>query len=291
MMKLPLMIADLFSPSGLFGDFNLQTPGMIAAGVIFLVLLITGIIAWVVVMKAARRNPADWQELARRIAERSLRFWIIFLLVLLLAGLFFAMTFIYRHYFAERTPGPRAILVQAAVFHLPFLLLLPVILKFSGAGKFFGGRSPKFIFAGILFYLAMLPPLWLFNMMYQVILYFLGQDISLQDITVMLAADAVWPVRVLLFLSAIIIAPVFEEVIFRGILLPVAIRYTGKWLGIILISLIFGALHFHLPSFGALVLLSVALSLAAVRTGSLLVPITMHAVFNGITMILLMIIS
>jgi len=66
------------------------------------------------------------------------------------------------------------------------------------------------------------------------------------------------------------------------------VRRTGFWTGTALVSLIFAGLHWHLPSLLPLFLLSAMFSLAYARTQSLLVPMGMHAAFNGVTVALLL---
>ena len=176
---------------------------------------------------------------------------------------------------------------------LNYLLLIALLFRLSGikGSAFFGlsrRKAPRRIGLGLLFYLAALPMLWFYSTVFQLFLQKLGYDFSLQDITTVLAASGPWPMRMVLFFIAIIVAPVFEEIIFRGILFPFLVQRLGFWSGIILVSLIFGGLHLHLPSFPPLFLLSVVFCLAYARTRSLLVPITMHAAFNSVTILILL---
>ena len=290
-----LFLANLFSAGGPFGDFDPHAPGMVAAGAVFLFLVVTGVTACIFVFRREIKQPADWNELKEQTAARALPLLQMLSLIPFLAIFFYAALFVYKHFYSNQSPGPEAILIQAGVLHIPFLISVFIALRLFGksaAGVFgIGANKLKMICTGVLIYLAILPLIWIFSVVYQLILYFCGQEIFLQDVTAILAADATWPVRVALFVSAIIIAPVFEEIVFRGLLLPAAVRHAGLWPGVIILSLLFGALHWHLPSFGALVLLSALLSFAYIRTGSILVPITIHAVFNGVTVLLLMIIS
>lgn len=80
--------------------------------------------------------------------------------------------------------------------------------------------------------------------------------------------------------AAILIAPIWEEVVFRGILYPYCKARFGRWPGLAATSLLFGAIHFHLPSLLPLALLGLVLGLAYERTGSLWSPILLHALFN-----------
>ncbi len=94
-------------------------------------------------------------------------------------------------------------------------------------------------------------------------------------------ADSQW-VLALLALFAVVIAPLFEEVFFRGFLYPALKQRFGIGRGLVLVSAIFALSHAHLPSVVPLFVLALGLGLAYEITGSLLVPIGMHALFNGI---------
>ena len=91
--------------------------------------------------------------------------------------------------------------------------------------------------------------------------------------------------RVSVGVQAVFLAPVQEEIIFRGFLYGVARRYLGPAAGIVLVSLLFAAIHLHAPSFLGLFVLAVCLTLAYEWSGSLLVPMTMHAMFNALTVV------
>ena len=75
---------------------------------------------------------------------------------------------------------------------------------------------------------------------------------------------------------------------FRGILLPLLTRRTGPLAGMALTALGFAALHADLGTFVALAIFSVALSMAYIRTGTIWVPIEMHALFNAANLALLL---
>jgi membrane protease YdiL (CAAX protease family) len=83
------------------------------------------------------------------------------------------------------------------------------------------------------------------------------------------------------FILLVILAPLLEEMIFRGLLFT---RLTKKWgmtRATIVSSLFFGLLHFPLNPIGAFLLGLVACVLY-VRTRTLWVPITLHAINNMI---------
>lgn len=93
---------------------------------------------------------------------------------------------------------------------------------------------------------------------------------------------------ILAFLSLVIIAPIAEEILFRGYLFGKLKRTIPVWLAILVTSLVFGA--FHLFNSGALAwnlaidtfALSIILCLLRVATGNIWASILLHMVKNGI---------
>ena len=79
---------------------------------------------------------------------------------------------------------------------------------------------------------------------------------------------------------ALLIAPFFEEVLFRGILFPALARALGIPLATLATSLAFAGIHVHAPSFLPLFLLSLLLCFAYRRTAGLWLPIGIHFFFN-----------
>jgi len=87
--------------------------------------------------------------------------------------------------------------------------------------------------------------------------------------------------RVLMFVFLILIAPVFEEMLFRGMLQSVMRDLTTRpWEAILITSAAFAASHphTHLP---ALFVLSCCMGYAYEKSGSLMRPIFIHALFNA----------
>lgn len=83
-----------------------------------------------------------------------------------------------------------------------------------------------------------------------------------------------------ILLSAVVIQPACEEFLFRGFFYGVWKHYAGPITAGILACILFAAFHASLSAFAGLFVLAVCLNIAYERTGSLLVPIGMHALFN-----------
>ncbi|OGP75256.1 MAG: hypothetical protein A2W09_04055 [Deltaproteobacteria bacterium RBG_16_50_11] len=85
------------------------------------------------------------------------------------------------------------------------------------------------------------------------------------------------------FFNTVILDPILEESVFRGLLYGPLYRKVGKWLGIVLCSLIGTIVHFHyqgiLPYVGAFLKGLIAGWLFS-RSGSLLHPMIFHMFLN-----------
>ncbi|MBC6474880.1 MAG: CPBP family intramembrane metalloprotease [Hormoscilla sp. GM102CHS1] len=86
------------------------------------------------------------------------------------------------------------------------------------------------------------------------------------------------------FLTASVAAPVFEEIIFRGFLLPSLTRYFPLWGAIAFSSLLFSVVHLNLSEVLPLMTLGMVLGFVYTRSGNLLAPILLHGLWNSSTL-------
>jgi membrane protease YdiL (CAAX protease family) len=114
-----------------------------------------------------------------------------------------------------------------------------------------------------------------------------GAGSSKQGIVELFTVSETIGQRILIIFLAVVVAPAAEEFIFRFFLYGVLKRYGGVLIGVVLSSLLFAAVHTHLPSFAALFALGCCFSIAYEWSGSILVSMTMHALFNSVTLTLL----
>ena len=87
-------------------------------------------------------------------------------------------------------------------------------------------------------------------------------------------------VLMLLGLGAVILAPITEEILFRGFCQTYLCRGLSAWQGILVTSFLFAAVHMNLASIPPLFVLSVFLGAICVLTRSLWAPIFLHMLFN-----------
>jgi membrane protease YdiL (CAAX protease family) len=91
----------------------------------------------------------------------------------------------------------------------------------------------------------------------------------------------------ILVAAGVLVAPVAEEILFRGFLYGVLKRYLGGIGAALLTAMLFAAIHMNLTSLPGLFVLALGLIFAYERSGSIFVPIGMHALFNSSTFALL----
>ena len=111
-----------------------------------------------------------------------------------------------------------------------------------------------------------------------------GGGSSKQNIVEFFSGSRTIDQRIMIIVFAAAIAPVIEEFLFRFFLYNVIKRYFGRLLGVILSALLFAAAHAHFPSFVPLFVLGSCFAIAYEWSGSILVAMTMHSLFNSVTL-------
>lgn len=90
----------------------------------------------------------------------------------------------------------------------------------------------------------------------------------------------------LVVLAVVVIAPIAEEVFFRGIAFNAWLHERGRRLAYIGSASLFAVIHASLVSLLPIFLLGLALAWVYRRTRSLVAPIAMHATFNAISVVI-----
>ncbi len=95
----------------------------------------------------------------------------------------------------------------------------------------------------------------------------------------------------ILFVTAAIAAPVFEEIMFRGFLLPSLTRYLSVSTSIVISGLIFAIAHLSLSEVLPLTVLGIILGTVYTRSRNLLAPMLLHSLWNSGTLLSLFILG
>ncbi|MFT5465363.1 MAG: membrane protease YdiL (CAAX protease family) [Verrucomicrobiales bacterium] len=172
--------------------------------------------------------------------------------------------------------------LQQPVFVVVILLMLVVVRKRDvievwGLNKL---TPPKITVTGI--FLIASTALTLF--VYQLFQHFVLKDLvgtpPAQPQIQQLRENKSAPLVISMIIGACVLAPLYEEIIFRGFLYPALKRFVQPVVAAIVISGIFAAAHTNLGALLPLGVLSLMLILAYEVTGSLLVPMIVHSGFN-----------
>ena len=96
-----------------------------------------------------------------------------------------------------------------------------------------------------------------------------------------IAGDGSFPLgaNILSFVSLVILAPLLEELLFRGYLLHRWSKKWGLWTGVLLSSVVFGAVH---PDTLAAAITGAGFAMLYLKTQTLWAPIAAHALYNFI---------
>jgi len=89
-----------------------------------------------------------------------------------------------------------------------------------------------------------------------------------------------------------VVVPVCEELFFRGVLIPGLVGVSGRrWLAVVVSAIGFGLVHVgggegpQVHVVPAMTVFGVLAGVAFLRSGGLAVPIGMHVLFNGKTLL------
>ncbi len=93
------------------------------------------------------------------------------------------------------------------------------------------------------------------------------------------------------FMTASVMAPLYEEIMFRGFLLPSLTRYIPVWGSIVLSAFLFAIAHLSLSEVLPLMTLGIILGFVYVKSKNLLAPMLLHSLWNSGTLLSLFILG
>jgi membrane protease YdiL (CAAX protease family) len=244
--------------------------------------------------RLALHPPAPpWIDRVRRVCSRSARGRDLLELAAAIAAcqglFFFAIWPLARPLLSPDAAPGVALIGQTVCFHGVVLVWAAVrsIRKGRETARLFGmtrhGISHDIAMGGIV-YLLFLPAVLLGSLLWQWILLRLNLPSPPQTFLTLFGEPASPAREFYLVFLAVLLAPVAEEIVFRGLLLPWTARRIGAARAVLLLSAAFAGIHFHLPSFVPLFLISIGFSMAYLWSGSLGASMAMHSFFNSANM-------
>ena len=179
------------------------------------------------------------------------------------------------------------ILVATLSFQGATWLLIPIFLRLNQIywRDFFGLRIRNFLHGAGWMVVVLIAAL-AFEYVYEIVLQKAGWNGKTQEAVELLMNAPLWPTGIYLGFFAVVLAPVAEEFIFRGVLFPF-VKQLGwpklAWVGVsFLFALIHGAAAIFIPLF----VLALALTWLYEKTGNLLASIVVHSLFNAANLVI-----
>lgn len=218
--------------------------------------------------------------------ERKLG-WIDLSLILVGIALMFILLTLGTFLIMKQWPHERILLyANAFLTQLSFVFLL-WLLKRKRSWKWadFGWRSMsiKRILPKVIKIYSLI---WVFNIAYAIILYQNGLIPPDTDVYTELLGQSTWYIVLLNIFLAGILAPLVEEILFRGVIFGSLQTYFGKWTAAVISSIIFAGLHFQLYGLIPRFILGMALVYLFDKYKSLYPSIALHAVNNMVAILL-----
>ncbi len=207
-------------------------------------------------------------------------------------GLLAALAAVKLHWFPKDDLTTVQAVMMGFTFDVAGLLFIALFLRWQGiplASAFGLKRGPLGPAMGraVLLCLMVFPVVYGTMFLWQQVLLAFGITPEEQDILKMIRGAKSPLVRGYLLALAAAIAPAFEETFFRGFMYPALKQRLGVAGGLAAVSLVFAVIHLNLHASVPIFVLGAMLGLAYEITGTILVPITIHALFNTATLVFL----
>ena len=200
--------------------------------------------------------------------------------------------------------APQELTPRLAVFAV-LLLQLPMLAVFYAARRFYPGHyasqlNNAELTVGVAFrqavplFLMCLPLIWIASLIWTHLLTALEAagaiDAFEPQALITLFQDGGYPIAISLLVAlAILLAPIVEEIVFRGCVYRFLKSQTTLLPAQILSGCVFSFMHWNLMSFVPLVIVGVFLARVYEKSGNLMVAIWFHAFFNAFSLLMLFI--
>lgn len=263
------------------GNNEMTALALKAAAALIVIAGVTADILLAVMFQTRRLKP----QLASCAVLRARGFGASHAQVALSVTLLFALPYLFQNPQAAAPKAGSLVFGQLLYAFTTFsaIMLCMVNMQKPFKALFFnsGRRTASAFLKGIVYGLAAIPPVMLLSLTVNTVINLLGYESSSQDVFRWLEKDAMGSgARYFTLFAIVCLAPVIEELLFRGILLPAVLKDRSFLFAALLSGTYFATVHFHAPSFIPLLSLSLVFSAGYAATGSIVTPVVMHALFN-----------
>lgn len=293
-LLIPLAAAEAVSDP--LSGFEVDSHMLWRVGWAYALLVFAGIVVNVILFFRFQLYPLHWDQRSAALKTKPWAANEAVRVLLFLLGLYLAVSILKQFVTRPEDETPAWLILQSSFFHLTGIAFIAQALKRQGLTwrAAFGWNAREWrrdLARGVVLYFAMLPILFFYALLYQWVLRSLGYRPSPQEVVLLFMSETKWWARAYTLLLAAVIAPLFEEMVFRGIALPVLARWRGTAWAVTVLSFTFAAIHFHVASLVPLFVVALTLSIGYIYSGSLFVPIVTHALFNVVNLTVLTVVQ
>jgi membrane protease YdiL (CAAX protease family) len=221
--------------------------------------------------------------------------WVLSVVMLAIVPVIVALPYIIYQWSKFGPPRPEALAADKTLIFLSILGIVPTHLLTFGLVWLFvteGGKRPLFKTLGFGWPKNLSPAVGaLLCTLLALVLLAIGWAVTTllggSKTQLDLLVESSMAARIATAIVAVATAPLVEELIYRGVLYSALERAGGRWVSIVLVSLLFAGVHVlqYSNNIGVILvitILSFTLTFARAFTGSVLPPFLIHLVFNGI---------
>ncbi|MFZ0831622.1 MAG: type II CAAX endopeptidase family protein [Mycobacterium sp.] len=115
-----------------------------------------------------------------------------------------------------------------------------------------------------------------------------GPDANSAVSAVFGGVHASWPVAVIVCLIVVFVAPFCEEVVYRGMLWGALERRWGKWVALVVSTVVFALAHLEFARLPLLLVVAIPIALARLYSGGLIASVVAHQVTNVLPGVIVM---
>lgn len=249
-------------------------------------------VALFVVIRFLRKRP-DWRGLAQNLKSRpwsvhdAVLLIVVPLALSLIARVLVVPALTYFKVVKGGISDSGVFVLHTLSFHVPLVIAVWMLVRGRGLSmsEAFGMDFRRFkrdVVRGLVAYAAAIP---LINITAALADYCLYKACYVPEsqlpIHLLAVSGPLW-IKLYVVITVVLVVPLAEELFFRGIAFPAVGRSCGLLFSMIALSLLFSFSHQNIFLIAPLFTMGVALCVGYLRTGSIIVPLTMHAAFNAV---------
>ncbi len=143
----------------------------------------------------------------------------------------------------------------------------------------------------IVLFVRFVPIIWIASLIWGGLLYLLEVEAPAQPLVTLFSETSNLTGLILLTLFAVVLAPISEELIFRGCLFRFLKSKTNISFAFLISGALFALMHANLATFVPLMVIGILLAYVYEEEGNILVPICFHACFNAFSLLMTFLLS